>query len=103
MKAKITLLILMMTLGLISCQKGNSDKPENREPKSIVLPNYAAEVLSSNNNFGVSLFSDVASEKQENTMLSPLSANIALNMAMNAADGNTFTQMRDMLGYNNLT
>lgn len=103
MKAKITLLLLMMTLGLISCQKDNSDEPENREPKSIVLPDYATEVLSSNNNFGVSLFSDVASEKQENIMLSPLSANIALNMAMNAADGNTFTQMRDMLGYNNLT
>lgn len=103
MKAKITLLLLMMTLGLISCQKDNSDEPENREPKSIVLPNYATEVLSSNNNFGVSLFTDVASEKQENIMLSPLSANIALNMAMNAADGNTFTQMRDMLGYNDLT
>lgn len=103
MKAKITLLLLMMTLGLISCQKDNSDEPENREPKSIVLPDYATEVLSSNNNFGVSLFTDVASEKQENIMLSPLSANIALNMAMNAADGNTFTQMRDMLGYNDLT
>lgn len=103
MKAKITLLLLMMTLGLISCQKDNSDEPENREPKSIVLPGYATEVLSSNNNFGVSLFTDVASEKQENIMLSPLSANIALNIAMNAADGNTYTQMRDMLGYNNLT
>lgn len=93
----------MMTLGLISCQKDNSDEPENREPKSIVLPNYATEVLSSNNNFGISLFTDVASEQQGNIMLSPLSANIALNMAMNAADGNTFTQMRDMFGYNSLT
>lgn len=93
-----------MIMALISCQKNTDDDGiETREPKSIVLPGYAPEVLTSSNNFGISLFSEVAGEKHENMMLSPLSANIALNMAMNAADGNTFTQMRDMLGYNNLT
>ena len=104
MKIKHTFPILFAIIALISCQQEeDNSKPETRKPKSIVLPSYAPEILTNNNNFGVSLFTDVASEKQENIMLSPLSANIALNMAMNAADGNTFTQMRDMLGYNNLT
>jgi len=104
MKPKLSLLLCILILGLLSCQKNNDDdQKETREPKSIVLPDFAAEVLTQSNNFGISLFTEVAGEKQENIMLSPLSANIALNMAMNGAAGNTFTQMRDMLGYNNLT
>ena len=104
MKTKLSILFFAI-MALISCQNDDDDDngTETREPKSIVLPNYASEVLTSNNNFGVSLFTEVAAEKQENIMLSPLSANIALNMAMNGAGGNTFAQMRDILGYNNLT
>ncbi|MFV0265858.1 MAG: serpin family protein [Draconibacterium sp.] len=104
MKTTITLLLAFLLTGLLSCQQSNDDdQPETREPKSIVLPDYATEVLTKSNHFGISLFTKVAGEEQENMMLSPLSANIALNMAMNGAAGNTFTQMRDMLGYNNLT
>ncbi|WP_321347098.1 serpin family protein [uncultured Draconibacterium sp.] len=103
MKTKFTILLLAI-MGLLSCQKEDeNNEPETRQPKSITLPHYAEEVLSSNNNFGVSLFTSVAADEQENIMLSPLSANIALNMAMNAAGGNTFAQMRDMLGYSNLS
>ncbi|MFV0593801.1 MAG: serpin family protein, partial [Draconibacterium sp.] len=103
MKTKITFLLFLMIMVLISCQNDHDDQPENREPKSLVLPGYAAGVLTQSNHFGISLFTEVAGEKQENLMLSPLSANIALNMAMNAAGGNTYIQMRDMLGYNSLT
>lgn len=103
MKTKLALLLFMI-MGLVSCQKEDENNgPETRQPKSITLPHYAEEVLNNNNSFGVSLFTSVADEKQENIMLSPLSVNIALNMAMNAAGGNTFAQMRDMLGYGNLT
>ncbi len=104
MKTTVTLLLAFLLTGLLSCQQSNDDdQPETREPKSIVLPDYANEVLTRSNHFGISLFTEVAGAEQKNMMLSPLSANIALNMAMNGAAGNTFTQMRDMLGYNNLT
>lgn len=104
MKTNVMLLLAFLLTGLLSCQQSNDDdSQEIREPKSIVLPDYATEVLTKSNHFGISLFTEVAGEEQKNMMLSPLSANIALNMAMNGAAGNTFTQMRDMLGYNNLT
>ena len=104
MKTNVMLLLAFLLTGLLSCQQSNDDdSQEIREPKSIVLPDYATEVLTKSNHFGISLFTEVAGEEQKNMMLSPLSANIALNMAMNGAGGNTFTQMRDMLGYNNLT
>lgn len=103
MKTKIAIFLFVWLVSMASCQSSNDSDMENREPKSFELPDYATEVLTSNNNFGVSLFAEVATKVQSNLMLSPLSASIALNMALNAADGNTYTQMRDMLGHSNLS
>lgn len=103
MKTKIAIFLFVWLVSMASCQSSNDSDMENREPKSFELPDYATEVLTSNNNFGVSLFAEVATKVQSNLMLSPLSASIALNMALNAADGDTYTQMRDMLGYSNLS
>jgi len=103
MRTNFAILLFLLFVGIASCQNNDDIGTENRQAKSITLPDYANQVLSSNNNFGVSLFTKVATQTQKNLMLSPLSANIALNMAMNAADGNTYTEMRDMLGYSDLS
>ncbi|MFV0540628.1 MAG: serpin family protein [Aestuariibaculum sp.] len=96
--------ILVFLTTMIACQKSDIENtPEIQPAKSITLPSQAKKVLNANNNFGVSMFSNIAKEEQENIMLSPLSANIALSMLLNAADGNTFSQIRNMLNYEGLT
>lgn len=94
-------LLFFMAATLIGCQK--NDINNTKEAKQITLPSHAAKVLNSNNNFGISLFSNVADKEHGNIMLSPLSANIALSMLLNGADGETYNQIRNMLGYEGLT
>ncbi len=94
MKTRISILFfLIFSLSFVACQKDDviDDKDDFGNAKRINLPTY------------INLFKDVAKDEEKNLMLSPLSANIALNMAMNGANGATFEQMRDMLGYKNLT
>lgn len=104
MKNRIALFTLLI-FAFISCDKSDvSEDPTNmKDPKTLTLPNYASRALEDGNNFGIRFFTDVALEEQKNLMLSPLSANIALNMLMNAADGDTYNQIRDLLGYEGLS
>jgi serpin B len=68
-------------------------------PKEIELTTKSSEVIQSSNTFGVDLFVKVAADTDENLMLSPLSASAALTMALNGAEGETRTQIHQMLGY----
>ncbi|MEQ1855054.1 MAG: serpin family protein [Longimicrobiales bacterium] len=61
-------------------------------------------VIAASNLFGFDLASRVvANDPRANVVLSPLSASMALGMALNGADGTTFTAMRDALGFGGLT
>lgn len=103
MKNTITLFALFL-FALTGCEKSDvTDTNVTQEPTTFILPAYASKALDDSNNFGIRFFTNIASEERENMMLSPLSANIALNMLMNAADGETYTQIRDMLGYEGLS
>jgi serpin B len=42
-------------------------------------------------------------EDQPNTVISPLSASMALGMALEGADGETFTEMQDVLGFQGMS
>ncbi|MCF8222638.1 MAG: serpin family protein [Bacteroidales bacterium] len=94
--------IILLAISFTSCKK---DDPEPvLTPKSITLTEHAPEVIDSNNDFGIELFKKVALEKDENLMLSPLSAGAALTMLLNGCDGNTFEQLKSTLKYpDNLT
>jgi len=84
----------------------NKDKPPKDNPTAvpIELTEKAAQVIESSNAFGIDLFSAVSdNEPDVNLMLSPLSASAALTMLLNGCEGNTFTQIRDMLGYEGMT
>jgi len=98
MKTIATILILAaMLTGLFACQKDKTtpDLP----PTNIELSQKARELITHSNDFGVELFTQTAQSADENMMLSPLSASVALTMLLNGSEGVTFEQIRGMLGY----
>lgn len=98
MKTIIRLLFLTVMLSSsYACEKDktNPDLP----PTKIELTLKAAEVIAYSNDFGVELFTKTAQAENENMMLSPLSASVALTLLLNGSDGETYNQIRDMLGY----
>jgi serpin B len=63
-------------------------------------------VLAQAGTFGFRLLQEADARKdsaQPNTILSPLSASMALGMALEGAEGETFTELRDALGFQGLT
>ncbi len=83
----------------IGCDKEAAGPFGELVPKQIELPAGGKEVIGNNNNFGIDLFTKTAVNEDGNLMLSPLSASAALTMLLNGCEGNTYTQVRDMLGY----
>ncbi|MBP6871502.1 MAG: serpin family protein [Bacteroidales bacterium] len=100
MKIKVILLILVSAITLSSCSK-DPDGP--KQPKPINLPQKGQQVISASNRFGIDLFRVTAGEENGNMMLSPLSASTALTMLLNGCQSETYNQIRDMLGYGELT
>ena len=63
-------------------------------------------VIARSNTFGFDLLQEVDVRResdQPNTILSPLSASMALGMALEGAEGETFTEMQAALGFQGLT
>jgi serpin B len=89
---------IILLAGLAACNKDKNAEPD-LTPKPIELTARAHEVISSSNHFGVELFIRTATEETGNMMLSPLSASVALTMALNGSGGSTYDQIREMLGY----
>ena len=78
--------------------------PIEQLPRSLTVQEEL--VLAGSNTFGLSLLKEVDARRESsnsNTILSPLSASLALGMAMEGADGETFTEMRDALGFQGMT
>jgi serine protease inhibitor len=101
MKIKLLALSILLILGTVGCQKDESGP--NHEPKAFKLPANASAVINNSNDFGINLFEKTASVEQGNLMLSPLSASAALTMILNGCNGNTYTQIQQMLGYEGMT
>ena len=59
------------------------------------------EIIGASNRFAFDLLAQ-ANRPNDNLFLSPLSASMALGMTMNGAAGETWNQMRDVLGFGNL-
>ncbi len=97
MRKLFFLSVLFMVSGISGC-KEDQVEPE-LTPKPIELTVRSGEVISSSNQFGIELFTRTAIEENSNMMLSPLSASVALSMALNGSANETYEQMREMLGY----
>lgn len=97
----------MFALGAVITMTACSDTTgPGRQPDAITeLPRQLSvaeqEVIDGSNVFAFGLLSEMRALRPDspNTFLSPLSASMALGMALNGADGDTWTQMRDMLGF----
>lgn len=105
MKLKILTLTTCFLI-VVSCSKNNDEpsKSSVKAPVDLQLPEKAGDVINKSNRFGMELFKQVAiDEPEKNLMLSPVSASVALTMLLNGCDGETYNQIRDMLGYSDLT
>jgi serpin B len=90
----------MMMANCSEVTKSDSDSPD----VIYKIDDIPAKCISANNNFSLNLFNNVNAEDQEkNVFLSPVSASFALGMTMNGADGNTFEEMKNTLGFEDLS
>ncbi len=93
---RLSFAFLLLLAPLMGCDLAGDDAPA--DPTPITLSPLAKDLVAQGNDFGMDLFAEVAAEDSDNLMLSPLSASVALSMLLNGADGDTFAQIRDMLG-----
>lgn len=104
MKSRTVLPALLTSLLLGSC--GDPVGPGSEEitelPRALTSSELA--VIRNGNTFGLDLVRQVAArDTRPNVVLSPLSASMALGMALNGAGGATFDAMRSSLGFAGLT
>ena len=92
--------LLALAAALAGCDLAGPDRPTT--PVEIPVSPLTEAVIAQSNAFGVSLFARVVAGDDANVMLSPLSASAALTMLLNGADGETYAQIRDALGYSSL-
>ena len=102
MKNVTRIFSVFILISFVSCEKSNSPEiaNENINPPQIELK--TEQVVESSNRFGIDLFKAVSANSDENLMLSPLSAGVALTMLLNGCNENTYNQIHQMLYYNNL-
>lgn len=73
-------------------------------PRALTAAEQA--VIARSNTFGFRLLEEVDVRRdgaRPNTILSPLSASMALGMALEGAEGETFTEMREALGFEDMS
>ena len=80
---------------------GPSDSVEEITELPRALTAAEVEVIEASNRFAFGLLGQ-ANSPGDNLFLSPLSASMALGMTMNGAAGETWNQMRDVLGFGSL-
>ncbi len=101
MKKSLFLFIVVLFVAQISCQQ-ETIKPA--EKKIINLDEKSAQLVESDNTFGLKLFKEVREmSNKENIMISPFSVSIALGMTYNGAAGDTKTEIAKVLQLNGLT
>jgi len=94
------------TLGIalaVACSGATEPRPQP-SPVLEALPRALSageqKIIAANNEFSFALFRQLgAAESDSNVFVSPLSASMALGMAMTGASGTTFDEMRATLGF----
>lgn len=83
--------------------RGSAPEEITELPRTLTTSEVA--VLERSNDFAFGLLREVARGREpgDNVFLSPLSASMALGMTMNGAAGDTYDEMRDMLGFEGMS
>jgi serine protease inhibitor len=95
----------VVAVAAVGMTAGCSESPSAPTPLETLpraLTAAEQEVISASNQFAFGLLREVAAGEEGNVFLSPLSASMALGMTMNGAAGETYSQMRDALGFEGL-
>src|SRR5690606_39869975 len=76
-----------------------------KQEKELNLDQNDKALIAANNRFTLNLFGEVHKEydNKENILLSPYSANVALSVVNNGADGETLKAIASALGYQSLS
>ena len=92
--------LIYLTLLLFACNKAAIES----KVSDLTPTDKSAKIIAADNQFGFELFKKVnaALVEPKNTMISPLSVSLALAMVYNGAEGNTKTQMEQILHKANL-
>ena len=100
-------LLAPLVLGLLvqGCDSSGTEPsdPITSLPRQLTLAEV--QVIDESNTFGFDLLKEVdgaRADEKPNTIISPFSANMALGMALEGADGETFLAMRDALRFQGL-
>lgn len=97
-------ILLISIFGLVNFSSCNTMETLPEPEKKIDLDSKSAQLVEANNGFGLELFRRISeSSSEENLMISPLSVSLALGMAYNGAEGETKTEMEEMLRMSGLT
>lgn len=93
--------LLLGTLLVGACSSATEPGPPTQlEDLPRALSPDERAVLTANNSFAFGILREtVAGETEPNVLLSPLSASLALSIALNGADGTTHDEMRAALGF----
>ncbi len=89
-----------LSLLLTSCKKNSSISQS-----SDVMPNSSEsqqQIITASNSFGLRLLQTLSSENpNDNVIISPISASVALGMVLNGAANGTKTEIQSVLGFPN--
>ena len=95
---------VILSIGVLATLAGCNGAGEKEFPERqyINLTKAEGEVVNTGNGFAFDLYREVAKENDGKTIfLSPLSAQAALIMAANGANGNTYDQIVKAIGFEN--
>lgn len=94
--------ICILTQLFIAC--GSDISVEPQQTKKLELNAEEQSVLKSSESFGLNIFKNISQyDQQKNLFVSPLSISIALGMALNGAEGETYNEMVNTLELNGLS
>lgn len=103
MKRVLILMTVMILLVLNSCSDILNSKNDNKKDDDILkysIDEIPSKLINSNNDFSMRLFQTInASDIEKNVFISPISVSFALGMTMNGADGVTFDEIKNVLGF----
>ncbi|PSK85407.1 serpin family protein [Prolixibacter denitrificans] len=102
MKLTKLVTLILLPVSMTGCSSGAND---NTPGTDIKLDEKSTEIVNSDNQFGFNLFGTLVenADAGSNLMISPLSISSALSMVLNGANGDTRTQMEQVLSSSGFT
>jgi serine protease inhibitor len=94
----LSLITAIAAISLLGCQTNRTGSSLN-QPVTIALNTSEKNIVSSDNSFGLRLFSKInEGEQNKNVFISPFSVSMAFGMLLNGANGATLDSLEQTLG-----